>query len=930
MREQAHGILNRYLTAELGRSVPLPDGAEISRQRAAFLAHFGPPVLAKMSGPELLRALPFNLENLQPMDYWLEFKNDDEFNYSLFGSISGGSAGKFGVWQERKGGRWRSRQPGSSLIEDTSEDKAIEIVRERQDVMLRAVEAANGFQGKQAADIDPDTFQQTIGAAIGPWASSLWLHKYLHMVCPELVTGNATRPWLEAALYRVGEEPKGQDLYAFDIQIIRFWNSLPALRDLPVELRYRVGKGLAPRDHWCLGLVSDESAWNEMLAHGQLALGPKNVGNLAEAARLNNRRDIRSFVEAAFRNAGLSIQTDDVRNLMVLVDRLKEGSVVALFSDTSTVVAVGEVTGSYRFNHGAERPHQLPVRWHHHHRFETSVSVDLGKKLMELPPTHPAVAEIEASLLVHGVGPWAKFDEQVKNGLSLGNPNEAVASFLDRLANLTAIADLDPNNARHKVRAYRRAAETVRSCHEDIQTLAVQGRLQELPNIGKVIERDIQQFLETGTSDEWRTITGLYPETLLDLLGVSELGEVRVRRIFKELGVSTLPALREAAEDGRITALAGMGAHVTTAVLNYFAARESTPPPLPSLEGVARQVVDMLDRKGQVILYGPPGTGKTYHAERIALEVVARQNFNCLPAQLSDRQRDAVRGRSGAHPYIVSCTFHPMYSYEDFIEGYRPDGDGFKLEPGIFRRMVAAAQAQPEKRFVLIIDEINRGNIPKIFGELITLIEASKRGRMSAHLPLSKEPFTVPENLWIIGTMNTADRSISLLDTALRRRFAFKELLPEPHLLRSGDIAGVTLSTWLRALNRRIVEQLGRDGRNLQVGHAYLMPDGKPPATVSHMGEIFRDELWPLLQEYCYEDPNKLANILAAAQGGVFDPKGANLRFDLFEPGRETELAQALRAIVAPEDTEGGEELDEAGSQESGRDEPSGTDVRKP
>jgi 5-methylcytosine-specific restriction protein B len=310
----------------------------------------------------------------------------------------------------------------------------------------------------------------------------------------------------------------------------------------------------------------------------------------------------------------------------------------------------------------------------------------------------------------------------------------------------------------------------------------------------------------------------------------------------------------------------------------------------------------MLDRKRQVILYGPPGTGKTYHAERIALEVVARHNFNCLPSQLSDRQRDVVYGRGGADPYISTCTFHPMYSYEDFIEGYRPNGDGFKLEPGIFRRKVTAAQTQPGKRFVLIIDEINRGNIPKIFGELITLIENSKRGTTSSLLPLSKDPFTVPDNLLIIGTMNTADRSILLLDTALRRRFAFRELLPEPHLLRSGAIADITLSTWLRALNRRIVEQLGRDGRNLQVGHAYLMPGGKPAATLRRIGEIVREDLWPLLQEYCYEDPNKLANILGADKGGVFDREAANLRFDLFEAGREDELAQALIAIVTPDD----------------------------
>ena len=575
------------------------------------------------------------------------------------------------------------------------------------------------------------------------------------------MTWSATLSWAEADLYRVGVVPTGTGLYALDIQIIRFWSGLAALADLPVALRYRVGKGLQPRDHWCLGLAGEVSAWKEMLAHEHLVLGPAKVGNLAEAIALNRRRDIRLAVETAFESVGLEKQSTEARNLIELAYRLTEGSVVALFSDASTVVAVGEVTGGYRFIQGAERPHQVPVRWYHNRSFETSTPVDVKRSLMMLEATHPAVADIEASLLVNGFGPWPNF---------------------------------------------------------------------------------------TGTLDPTAL---LLPKQTVDSGG-------------SNAGVSAEPP--------------------------------------PALEGIARQVVDMLERKRQVILYGPPGTGKTYHAERIALEVIARHNFNCLPSQLSDRQRNSVYGRGSPDPYIATCTFHPMYSYEDFIEGYRPDGAGFKLEPGIFKRMVTVAQAQPGKRFVLIIDEINRGNIPKIFGELITLIEATKRGLSSSLLPLSKEPFTVPDNLFVIGTMNTADRSILLLDTALRRRFAFKELLPEPHLLRAGGIADITLSTWLRALNRRIVEQLGRDGRNLQVGHAYLMPGGKPAATLSRIGEIVRDELWPLLQEYCYEDPNKLANILAADKGGVFDREAANLRFDLFEAGREDELAQALIAIVTPED----------------------------
>ncbi len=759
MREKAHDILNRYLEAELGRSFVLPDVGEISRQRASFLARFGPEQLAKMSGPELLRQLPHNRSNDQPMDYWLEFKNDAEFNFRLFGSISGGSAAKYGPWQEKKTGSWRAKKPGSRSIHDISEDEALLALEERRTELLEAVDAVKAFHGQPIQDVDLQAIQSAIEAAAPRWNTSAWLHKYLHMNFPDLVTWNATQAWSEAELYCVGVVPLGTGLYAQDIQIIRFWNSLPALAELPTQLRYRVGKGLAPRDHWCLGLAGKLSAGKEMLAHEHLALGPAKVGNLSEVIALNKKRDIRTAIETAFQDADLSPQLHGVRDLTELAYRLKEGSIVALFQDASTIVAVGRVTGSYRYVKGAERPHQLPVRWHHKESFETSMPVQVGTKLLMLDPTHEVVADIEASLLANGVGPWQNFST------------------------------------------------------------------------------------------------------------------------FDGAG--------------------GPGARPASVVPAAAGGQKFAPPPL---EGIARHVVDMLDRKRQVILYGPPGTGKTYHAERIALEVVARNNFNCLPSQLSDRQRDTVYGRGGTDPYVATCTFHPMYSYEDFIEGYRPDGEGFQLEPGIFKRMATAARAQPNKRFVLIIDEINRGNIPKIFGELITLIEASKRGTTSSLLPLSKKPFTVPPNLMVIGTMNTADRSILLLDTALRRRFAFKELLPEPHLLRSGFIADISLSTWLRALNRRIVEQLGRDGRNLQVGHAYLMPGGKPAATLARIGEIVRDELWPLLQEYCYEDPNKLGNILAADKGGVYDREAANLKFDLFEPGREDELVTALTAIVTPED----------------------------
>jgi len=189
-----------------------------------------------------------------------------------------------------------------------------------------------------------------------------------------------------------------------------------------------------------------------------------------------------------------------------------------------------------------------------------------------------------------------------------------------------------------------------------------------------------------------------------------------------------------------------------------------------------------------IILYGPPGTGKTYEARRIALTKILGidEDFS-----FNARITRAFFNYFLSLNQIRFVTFHPSYSYEDFIEGIKPEVRRrsviYTVKDGIFKQMAKLARRYPNKNFVLIIDEINRGNIPSIFGELITLIEEDKRegepNAISVTLPYSQEKFSVPSNLYIIGTMNTADRSIALLDIALRRRFSFREIMPNYDIL---------------------------------------------------------------------------------------------------------------------------------------------------
>ena len=317
------------------------------------------------------------------------------------------------------------------------------------------------------------------------------------------------------------------------------------------------------------------------------------------------------------------------------------------------------------------------------------------------------------------------------------------------------------------------------------------------------------------------------------------------------------------------------------------------------LEGVIPcKLQAILERKGQAILYGPPGTGKTYWGKQTALDLSAIGSFGCLYADLTAEQKVTINGAGSNSGLLRCCTFHPAFGYEDFIEGYRPQKSTggqlvFEKRDGIFKTLCRDAAASDEK-FVLLIDEINRGDIPRIFGELLTLLEKNKRGQ-EVILPLSGDKFSVPANVLVIGTMNTADRSIALLDTALRRRFGFVELMPDSSTL-SGAIAGeaIPLGPWLDALNSRIREHIGKDARNLQIGHAYLMDDnGKPVTDFAKFSRIIAEDIIPLLEEYCYEDYGALTEILG---GAVVDDERQRVREELFLPARRQDLIQALLA----------------------------------
>ncbi len=259
-------------------------------------------------------------------------------------------------------------------------------------------------------------------------------------------------------------------------------------------------------------------------------------------------------------------------------------------------------------------------------------------------------------------------------------------------------------------------------------------------------------------------------------------------------------------------------------------------------------IVNLLERKKNIILQGAPGVGKSFAAKRLAYSIIGEKNSE----------------------QVKLIQFHQSYGYEDFIEGFRPctsDGKSFELVKGCFRKFCETAQIDTlDKKYFFIIDEINRGNLSKILGELMLLIEHDKRGKENKiQLQYSKDYFYVPENVYIIGMMNTADRSLAMIDYALRRRFAFVEFEPafesDGFKQMQNEISNEKynrLIDCIKELNEKIISDVSL-GKGFRIGHSYFIPKNVSDVDDEWLSDVVHYELIPLLEEYWFDETDTLS-----------------------------------------------------------------------
>ena len=583
---------------------------------------------------------------------------------------------------------------------------------------------------------------------------------------------------------------------------------------------------VSSRRYWTLSPGEGGNQWENFYEDGIAAIGWYGTGDLR---KFKNKDEILQKIQEL--QPGESSPTNDAYACWQFVHDLKPGDIVFAKKGRTKLLGYGEVKGDYKFD--SARPHYRHIRnvkWSDKGEWDLPDDHKMALKTLTDITTYSDFVAILATTVGLQLSPSPPADVVVNSTHYWWlNANPKIWDF--RNLPLGAVESYTSRNEAGNKRQKYKHFEAVRP--GDLLLGYVTNPDKEIVAICE-ITKPLHDTVD-GEVIEFRKIEEIrVPVTLAELQSVDALSECEPL-IHKQGSLFAVTAdeydVIRAMIDERNLVLPPSQTTVYT--------KEDALKGLFMTELQLDKILSRLKRKKTVILQGPPGVGKTFVARRLAYLQMGEQ----------DPQR------------VKMVQFHPSYGYEDFVQGYRPKGTGLGRHDGVFHQFARLARNDPQRDWFFVIDEINRGNLAKIFGELLMLIEADKRGPEHA-IPLTyseeaDETFYLPANLYIIGTMNTADRSLAMVDYALRRRFAFVTLDPE--------FASPAFGAWLtncgasNELLNRIRQRIDvlnaaidkdRDlGAGFRIGHSFFAP-ATGPLDEAWYREVIDSEIQPLLEEY--------------------------------------------------------------------------------
>lgn len=807
-----------------------------------------------------LQRYALGLDTTDTFCWWLEFGTP------LVGSIRGGSARKLLIYKKRGEPGWY-HDP-----QYENEDAAWSAIRAG---FVRAFELADEGRFDEIDDI-PALYG---GPALRVKATYIYYPEDLLPIC--------SKGHLDHFLALFGESQPGSDSIRANRRLLAVLRDQPELSDFSTKELERFLYLAAP-PHMSRRIVKiapghDAVYWSECLDGGYICVGWDDVGDLTQ---FPSKETFRASFAGAYPYNGNAAQVSRKANELWTLRELQPGDLVIANKGTAEVLGIGTVTDEgYRWREDREKyRHTVTVDW------DTSCAGPLDPPVKAWATT--TVKPVPLTLYQQITGSNAGTDGGSTADADVVQ-DELLLRLDDVLRRKKQVILYGPPGTGKTYHARRFAAWWLAGGTSDAESWkALRSR--------DSVEQTLDAYSSPGTGDRvWFMVAN--PERwswkqMFEEGGV-DYAYGQLKRNFRDAQAGDLVVGYQTAPDKRVVALAR--------VVNDFVTEENADESKLWLAPVlaVRNGPTWDDLAGHPLLSNSEPVKMNANGSMFRLTDEEATALLTLVAE-RDQRVDPTRVRENdLTGWFTQVTFHPSYTYEDFVEGYRPipSADNtlqLALRDGIFKRLCGTAAADPDNDYLLLIDEINRGNVPRIFGELITLLEADKRN-VAVTLPQSGDQFFVPENVHVIGTMNTADRSIHLLDVALRRRFAFVELLPDADVLAGAAIGPLSLDVFLSELNSRV---MARAGRERQVGHAVLIgADGQPITTPTEFALAFRHEILPLLQEYVYEDYRDLARILGT---DVIDEEAQVPRWDVVDDPEALVAALAQEFDTKPDPNE--------------------------